>query len=333
MLARQFLTLTLSALIGFSPVNFGYWTGDEIEFPYTRTNTASWKLSYYVDDLGPITNNASTRSYQITMHYDVYCSSSCTYQNTMTGTNAYGYNVDNNHIVFELVSLEHDQPPSWIYNQLYSGTNKQGVKSETITYANPDSYVVMNLTVNHYKGSWGIEICFPALTEGMVLNQIEYQIHDFQGDYRLVNEEQMIYKLVLDKDVNSLFKQQVLRYLAQGDTTTAYNMVTNYYITNEVTQTENKETTVNNYDTHETNLQTVSNQEHQFTVGIENQFENQIQLIDPTNSVIDNVSWQQSAVWVTDKFNRFTNGNAFGSLLGFSLLIGFAMAIIGRVLK
>lgn len=44
-------------------------------------------------------------------------------------------------------------------------------------------------------------------------------------------------------------------------------------------------------------------------------------------------NFQNSAVWVATQFNKFTNNTPFGSVLGFSLVLGLSLLIIGRVFK
>lgn len=322
MLARQFLTLALSALIGFTPINFSYYDGDEIEFPLSRRDSVYWRLSYDIDDLGPLVNNSSNHDYGITYNYMIECSSPCRIEIPDAAAVA---QVSTNYYTFSILGSMYNVTPTAMLQVLETG-NKGGTVSEGYTYQTQNSVHRMDVTLEHGSGSWVLHVFFSPLNEGNLLSSILHQTEELNNWYFLKN-------FLMDKDVPVSDIQTIKNYIDNGDYSSAIQYVENYYISNAVNQNTTNENVVNNYDTHETNLQTVSNQEHQFTVGIENQFENQIRLLDPTNSVIDNVSWQQSAVWVTDKFNRFTNGNAFGSLLGFSLLIGFAMAIIGRVLK
>lgn len=43
--------------------------------------------------------------------------------------------------------------------------------------------------------------------------------------------------------------------------------------------------------------------------------------------------FQASAIWVKTQFDRITNTTPFGSILGFSLLLGISLLIVGRVLR
>lgn len=72
-------------------------------------------------------------------------------------------------------------------------------------------------------------------------------------------------------------------------------------------------------------------------VSIENDFS------DDMNSALDDIDtsfspsnmgskFQSSAIWVTQQFDRVTSSTPFGSLLGFSLLLGLALLIVGKVL-
>lgn len=72
-------------------------------------------------------------------------------------------------------------------------------------------------------------------------------------------------------------------------------------------------------------------------VSIENDFSEDM------NSALDDIDtsfspsnmgskFQSSAIWVTQQFDRVTSSTPFGSLLGFSLLLGLALLIVGKVL-
>lgn len=316
MLARQFLTLALSALIGVFPINFEF-----NEYPLTRNDTMFIRLSYEVYDLGTTTAAGNTHNYDVKYDVDIYCSSACSLTSVSSNNGflqshvTYTFSKRIMNITSESLALR------------FSGMSTAQYFNRVGTYGTFNTVVGHQISITYDNGqTQDITVYFCAEPIQATLYETNYLIDEFSNLYFLKN-------FLMDKDVPSSDIQNVTNYLNNGDYSSAVSYVYNYYTTNAVTQNQGNETVVNNYNSHETNLQNISNQEHQFTLGIEDQFENQIQLIDPTNSVIDDVSWQQSAVWVTDKFNRFTNGNAFGSLLGFSLLIGLAMAIIGRVLK
>lgn len=329
MLTRQLLTLTISTLIGFTPVNF---YRDRIEFPFTRNDSVYWTGTAEVYSLDRTTPVNAQYTYMVVYSFEFYCNSACYYSGVAGGStvspsaNVVGYNIDNNHVRIVNYSRIGETTSPTMLDKL-AGITWSGGNASNYTYTSETSIHTIGCEitmVDNIKRTYNIT--FPAVTEGMVLSDIDSRVDELSDWYYVQN-------FLKDKDVNPTAIQTVSTYVNNGDYSSAVSYIQNYYTTNSYTENYNNESVVNNYNTKETGLQTVTNQEHQFTLGIENQFENQIQLVNTNNSIIENVSWQRSANWVTDKFNRFTNGNAFGSLLGFSLLIGFAMAIIGRVLK
>lgn len=65
---------------------------------------------------------------------------------------------------------------------------------------------------------------------------------------------------------------------------------------------------------------------------------------DSLNSSLNNINtsltpsamgskFQASAIWVRTQFNRMTNNTPFGSIMGFSLLLGLSLLIIGKINK
>lgn len=79
-------------------------------------------------------------------------------------------------------------------------------------------------------------------------------------------------------------------------------------------------------------LNDASDLESQYFNSVDSQFNNSLNNVTPSSDLISNSNFLNSANWVKIQFDRLTNQNAFGSLLGFSLLLGLALAIIGRVL-
>lgn len=79
-------------------------------------------------------------------------------------------------------------------------------------------------------------------------------------------------------------------------------------------------------------LNAASDLESQYFNSVDSQFNNSLDNVTPSSDLISNSNFLNSANWVKIQFDRLTNQNAFGSLLGFSLLLGLALAIIGRVL-
>lgn len=324
MFGTKLLGLALAAMIGTTPVSF-----ISPENPLTRVDTAYYRTSYTVDDLGAMAA-AGTDDHAYIIHYttDIYCSSAC--RITTSNISAAPINVTDTHLQYSYNIRISRRKPQAMYDLMNDftqlNTNTYGMVTETNTYNSEDAVAVMLLQTK-YAGANGVAqmwIYVEFLAED-VLTSIAHDVNE-------LNDWYFVYNFLTDHEVPSSDTQFVTNMVNNNDYNQAVEYIQNYYVTNSYNDTVYNETVINQYEGKETDLQTVTNTEHQFTTGIETQFETQIQQIG-TNSLIDTSNFQQAAVWVTDKFNRFTVGNAFGSLLGFSLLLGFAMAIIGRILS
>lgn len=328
MLFKQLCGLALSFLVGVSPISFEV-SSDPLSFPLTRTDSIQYKISFDASDLGKVNENSENHIYLVMEHVDISCSSACSLANASF---AFAQPLESQ-IEFDLSYKTDAMTPNEFKNTLTSLNSTQAF-SEAHTYNSEASSFIWRLSLPTYGGgSWTLSVFFPAVNDGLIQRSTNYLVSDFKSDYEIVNYKAIIYRLVLDKDVPSDVKQNVLNYVNNGDYSSAVTYINNYYNSSEVSNTEYNETIINTYKGKERDLNTVVTNENNFSIGIENNFKNQILDLNPDNSVITNTNFQQAAVWVTDKFNRFTNNNAFGSLLGFSLLIGFALALIGRVLR
>lgn len=338
MLFKQLCGLVFSGLLSISPVS----NYQDITYPFTRNNQVYYRTTYTVSDLGYAENvDLATISQGLSAQYQnakhnfivnytihVYCNAACSYPNISAGA----HNVSDNEIEIYYMSRQSGVTLSQL-NSYLDGTVTHGSFSSSYTYTNANSVGSVDISITVGTYSTVLTIRFPAENNYNLLRSIAYNLEDFKSDYEIVNYKNIIYRLVLNKDVPSDVKQTVLNYVNNGDYSSAVTYINNYYNSSEVSNTEYNETIINTYKGKEKDLNTVVSNENNFTIGIENNFKNQILDLNPDNSVITNTNFQQAAVWVTDKFNRFTNNNAFGSLLGFSLLIGFALALIGRVLR
>lgn len=74
-------------------------------------------------------------------------------------------------------------------------------------------------------------------------------------------------------------------------------------------------------------------------VGVENQFNDNmndaLQDLDLDSNIPTamGTKFLQSADWVRVQFNRMTDNNPFGSVLGFSLVVGISLLILGKIYK
>ena len=320
--------LVLSALISATPVS-NNWTGEPINFPLTRQDSIAWETQYDVDDLGPDATGSSNHDYMFNYIYHIHCSSACTIANPSTG---HAYNVSDTEIIYTANTTGMNLHPDFVAAKLNS-TQVTEKLTASHTYQTADSVYSWTISLVHVWGTWNIVVNFPAISSGQLVSAGLYELHDFKLDYELVNKRRLIYQLVLDKDVDAEYQRRVLQLLNQNDVDGAYNLVNNYYNTYSVTETEEKETVVNNYNTKENTLNNYYNTENNFTNQVETDFQNQTQQLPDVQQSIDDLqgtNFLQSANWVTQQFNRLTVGNAFGKVLTFSLFAGFILALIGR---
>lgn len=331
----KLLGLVLSFMIGITPVSFNNdYDGTEITFPFNRTDSVAYTVSYSIDDLGTTTPINDKHTYVISYSIDFYCSSACTYGGS-TSQSIKGYNIASNHIHANYNHLKGEMGSYPLLESLVaSGIPASGSVTHTGTYADENSVSSFSIPVLLMENNTvSFIINFPALTEGMLIDDMLFTLDDFKLDYELVNKRRLIYQLVLDKDVDAEYQRRVLQLLNQNDVDGAYNLVNNYYNTYSVTDTQEKETTINNYNTKENTLNNYYNTENNFTNQVETDFNNQTQQLPDVQESIEDLQgtqFLQSANWVTRQFNQLTVGNALGKILTFSLFAGFILALIGR---
>ena len=324
MFSSKLFGLVLSSFLALTPVNF--YIPTETTFPFTRQDRAEWRVSWDIDDLGTIAPASTQHNYVINYQADIYCTSACTViWPTSSDTDFSGYNMTTDHIVWHWYARVNEQTPA-AFLQSLSGFNATGSQTGNHTYTSEGDWANMTLSIQYpNNGTLNLSIAFPAVTEGMVMNNNAYWTEEL---YFLT----LANALRDTKDIPSSVMQQYTQYINDGDYSQAIEYISNYYQTTNVNNNEETLQVINNYSDHETDLHDVTIDEHNFSVDIETDFDDQMLNIDTTN--LTGISaFQQSAVWVTDKFNRFTVNNAFGSILGFSLLVGLGMAIIGRIIK
>lgn len=91
---------------------------------------------------------------------------------------------------------------------------------------------------------------------------------------------------------------------------------------------------VNNADSTNQQASTTFQQEEQLVSNAENDLSTKLNNLDiqnQNNSLFGNSKFIASASWVKTQFDYFTNNNAFGYLITFSLVIGIALVIIGKL--
>lgn len=314
----KFLGLVVSALLSITPV----YTPTDIEFPFDRVDKVFIRIAYRVDDLGQVSIGGLYHDYNIDYNIQISCSSACTLTNPTGGT---VLKSNDNYFEYHVFSRVSNKSPDQMI-ALLRNADDIVQKAQVNTYNAPNSIGTIQIPLNLDYGSLTINVYFPAMTDQMVLLDIDARLDELSDWYFLKN-------FLMDKDIPSSAIQDVQTYINNGDYSSAVQYVENYYINNSVTTNENNEQVVNNYSSKETNLNTYFNTENNFTTGIENNFQQQQQLLPDTNQSIQDLqssSFLQSANWVTQQFNRMTVNNPLGKLLIFSLFTGFILALIGR---
>lgn len=325
MFGVKFLGLAISALLTVTPVSFISSTN-----PLTRTDSAYWRTSYTIDDLGPAAAlGTDNHLYTIKYTVDIYCSSAC--RIVRANYDAAPVSITDTHVQYSYNIRISARKPQAMYDLMNDftqlNTNTYGMVVENNTYTSDDEIKVLELHTK-YAGANGVNEMW-VYVEFSATDPLTSIAHDVNE----LNDWYFVYNFLTDHEVPSTDTQFVTNMISNDNYNQAVEYIQNYYITNSYNDTVYNETVINQYEGKESDLLTLNNTEHQFTIGIESQFQNQIQNISTDNNVTTNTNFQQAAVWVTDKFNRFTVGNAFGAILGFSLLLGFAMAIMGRILR
>lgn len=89
---------------------------------------------------------------------------------------------------------------------------------------------------------------------------------------------------------------------------------------------------INTNDSITNTLNSAASQEQTITAAQESQFNDAIGQINTSNPIAGLTDLANSATWVRNRFNELTTSTAFGTVLGFSLLLGLALAIVGRIM-
>lgn len=125
-------------------------------------------------------------------------------------------------------------------------------------------------------------------------------------------------------------------YDLTGGTFTFYNL--NHLVKKQTTQnliqdgTQETIESSNGLDDANQNLINESDEYNQLESGFNNDMNSALDDIDTQfNPSSFGSKFQASAIWVSDQFNELTSDSPFGSFLGFSLLLGLSLLIIGRV--
>lgn len=117
----------------------------------------------------------------------------------------------------------------------------------------------------------------------------------------------------------------------------------NFYNLNHLVKKQTVTTIINDGTTESNQSQNAlesANENLDLTAGQYEQIENTFN--DNMNDSLDDIDmsfnplsfgskFQASAIWVSDQFNELTNDSPFGSLMGFSLILGISLLIIGKV--
>lgn len=318
MFSRQLFAIAISTLISINPVYPWDWEGEKIDFPFFRTDTVVWRLSFDIDDLGPVSNGASNHNYGVTYNYFIECSGPCRIEIPVADNLA---QVNENYYTFSIYTQYYNHTPTQMLQKIEAG-NKGRTISDGYTYQNAEDVHEIDVTLENFDGSWVLHTYFSPISEGNLLGAIYYYVRNFDRNWLI---QQM-----LNRNNPSSVTETLQQYIEDGDYTGATNYIYNYYYQNTVDDIENKEATVSENTTKKDELETVFQTENNFTSGIENDFNSQMQNINTNNSVINDSNFLSSANWVKQQFDRMTNNNALGAVLSFSLIVGLALALLGR---
>lgn len=333
MFGFKLLGIVISSLLAVSPVNFDY--PNEIEFPFTRTDQVTFRTSVDLYDLGYAEDvDLATLSEGLTAKYEnaehnymmkynvhIYCSSACSVTNPTNGSVS--------PLSQDIWLYEWSQPvksaPKDIGTKFYS-FNQGGTQTQIDTYSNEYSFGTMNVQVPFYNGTWQLYVKFPAVYEGMTLESIAFNLKDFKTDYELIHEKELIYKLVLDKDIEYDTKIAVLQYVRNGQYHDASNYIQNYYqthgldISNDVTNISNDiDDTKNNFT--EKRNQLITFEDEQFNTMNEN--------LNALDFNFDGTQLQQSASFYKKIFTDFVGSTPLFQPIAVILFIILLMILLG----
>lgn len=87
---------------------------------------------------------------------------------------------------------------------------------------------------------------------------------------------------------------------------------------------------VNNFEGDHTELNTTVNDYHDIENDLVIDMNNNLEQIEVDSDLIQNNSFISSARWVAEQYTRITTDNPIGSILKFSLVLGFVMIFLGR---
>lgn len=104
--------------------------------------------------------------------------------------------------------------------------------------------------------------------------------------------------------------------------------ITNNYFENGNGDTQLIVNTTNNYDD---DLNIKLNEYNDIEDQQIQNLDDSLEAIDTDSEILSNNKFINSANWVTQQYNRMTNGTVIGSLIGFSLLFGLALIFIGKI--
>lgn len=345
MFGFKLLGLVLSSLIAVTPIS--NLTGDTILFPQTRDVSIEWHVNVEVYDLGYTTQvtagsyiheETAKHNYLIMMNVLMRCNQACYFAPT-----SHGYTLEDGTLVATRYTIPKNKTAAEL-TTLLSGFNQNGNVSGSYTFTDEDDYTSLTVSTTLPNNvTFNETLYFPAVTQGTELKTLDDHFYvwstmweewkDLDLQHKANELQYYMYQMRHNgTPMTSQVQSVVDQLIEQQQYDAAYTVINNYYYDQTETTNQETESIIDNYDDKNSSLDTLTTQEQDFADQIESDFTQQIGNIS-TQNITESSDFQRSAFWVTDKFNRMTNNNAFGSLLGFSLLIGFAMAIIGRVLK
>lgn len=336
-LAGNVIALLLSP---FSNVHY------DITYPFTRTDSVAWSTAAFVEDLGEIGSNSTAsgnsivndvkHEYKITYVVSINCNNACIIGFAHTTT---GYNTSNTTgVIFYNERLQ--KKPSEM--QAYLNISNIGSNSASHSFSSATADASLTITIQLASTTIDRTIIFPAVSEGTMIKSINDELSLWHEDWRLWEAydaeqktrqiEMWIFELSAYRQIPVSTMNNIYQDLNNGDPDAAYDKLNQAL--KDAVQTQTNESAI--AETHDDNSRNAFNaaasDEMAITSAQETQFTNAISQIDTSNPIAGLTDLASSANWVKSRFNELTNNNAFGTLLGFSLLLGLALAIVGKIL-
>lgn len=322
MLFKQFCRLAFSFLIGVTPINFEI-ASDPLSFPLTRTDSIQYKISLGASDLGKINDNSENHIYLVTEHVDISCSSACSLANA-----SFAYSQPSESQIEFNLSFKTDAMTPNEFSQTLTILNSTQAFSEAHTYDSENSSFIWRLVFPIYGGrKWTLSVFFPAVNDGLIQRSTNYLVDEFSNLYFA---KEYLINAVDNKVYPSSVMSEYIRLINNGQYAEAVTYITNYNVSNVVSENNENSTTINAVDDSKDNFSTLSNNLNTIENGYNNDLNDQLNDIDFSYKFENENSFLSSSNFVITVFNGLIRDNPLSGLIILSSILGIAAFIIGR---